>query len=174
MQRERREEQERRQEGRASGPQRPGGAGASAGAGATASEEAGGLSLRLRQRASKGECGPRMGCFWEIRNVAALGDLHRSVLIKTQRWRSRWVPNGRGGEREDSVGGSGGRGQRTASSHSGPLASSATNLCHLSSQASMATFFSPSDRALYLSEFMASCLSVLRSAVTPPMPMKAS
>lgn len=132
-------------------------------------------------------------------------------------------------------------GDRQLSPHLGPLASPATNFCHLSSQVSMADFFMVSDRVLYLwwgqdaqvslgrgqegtsgvgrapcpqskssngirgreahgnlldlcprlrvvdsggvewialqthlMELMASCLSVLRSADIPPMPMKAS
>lgn len=51
---------------------------------------------------------------------------------------------------------------------------SATNLFQLSSQVFMAAFFSLADRALYSIEFMASCLRVLKSAIAPPMPMKAS
>lgn len=39
---------------------------------------------------------------------------------------------------------------RRPSPHSGPLASWATNFCHLSSQVAMANCFSGSDRALYL------------------------
>ena len=41
-------------------------------------------------------------------------------------------------------------GDRQLSPHLGPLASPATNFCHLSSQVSMADFFMVSDRALYL------------------------
>lgn len=41
-------------------------------------------------------------------------------------------------------------GDRQPSPHLGPLASPATNFCHLSSQVSMADFFLVSDRVLYL------------------------